>query len=453
MYKARTDYLKKILYLLVIFSPLNSWGQGILNQYLQEGLEQNLVLREKNIELEKSLLALKDAKSYFLPTVDFGANYTLASGGRTISIPIGDLLNPVYSTLNQLTGSNSFPQLENVNEQFLPDNFYDARVRASLPLINTDLIYQKEIREKQVILSEYELDIYEANLIQDIKMAYYTFCTAHTAIEVIENAKVLVEQNLRDNRILLENGKGLPSSVLRAESEVENINALLIEAKAKRQNAANYVNFLLNRPIQTEVVFEPQTLDMKEFAELMGENNISGRSELLQVQTAESIQETILKSNKNYWVPKLNTFADMGSQSFDWAFDKQSRYLLFGLNMTVPLYQGNRNRNQIHRGELNLKSVQNQKELLNEKLSLDLQLAKNEVLTQQAALQSAEKKLESSVSYFRLVDRGFKEGANSLIEFLDARNQYTQASLQKTISSYNLLKSLAALERQLTTSN
>jgi outer membrane protein TolC len=182
----------------------------------------------------------------------------------------------------------------------------------------------------------------------------------------------------------------------------------------------------------------------------MGEDDLSGRSEFLQIQTAETIQETAIKAGKNYWIPKVNTFADLGSQSFDWAFDQQSRYALWGLNFSVPIFQGGRNRNQIYRNELGLKSVKNQKALLENKLSLDLQLTKNEVKSNQATLRSAEKKLESSTAYFRLVDRGFKEGTNSLIEFIDARSQLTQASLQKTISSYNLLKSLAILERQLT---
>jgi outer membrane protein len=445
--------MQKALFLLVGLFFIHPYSianaQGVLEAYLEEGLENNRVLKEKNIELERSLLALKDAKSYFLPAMDFGASYTLASGGRTIDFPIGDLLNPVYSTLNQLTGTTAFPQLENVSEQFLPDNFYDARFRASLPLINTDLVYQRQIREKQVLLSEYELKIYRANLVQDIKIAYFNFCTAYTAIEVIQSSKALVDQNLRDNQSLLENGKGLPSAVLRAESEVENITALLIEAESKKRNAAHYVNFLLNRPIDSEVIFEPQQTDLAQLAELMTEEDLSSRPEILQIQTAELIQETALKAGKNYWVPKVNTFADLGSQSFDWAFDQDSRYLLWGFNLSVPVFQGGRNRNQIHRSELGLRSVQNQKALLTDKLSLDLQLTKNEVKANQAALRSSEKKLESSAAYFRLVDRGFREGANSLIEFIDARNQLTQASLQKTINSYSLLKSLAQLERQL----
>ncbi|MBC6367846.1 TolC family protein [Algoriphagus sp. AK58] len=447
---------KGILLFLVqlIFSLFpKAHSQTVLMQYIQEGIENNLVLREKNIELERSLLALKDAKSYFLPALDFGASYTLARGGRTIDFPIGDLLNPVYSTLNQLTGTNSFPQLENVSEQLLPDNFYDARFRASMPIVNTDLKYQKQIREKQVLLSEYELKIYRANLIQDIKLAYYNYCTAFTAIEVIQSSKGLVEQNLKDNQSLLANGKGLPSAVLRAESEVENINALLIEAESRKRNAAHYVNFLLNRPIDSEVIFEEQKANLAELSILMEEDDLSSRPELMQIQTAESIQETALKAGRNYWVPKMNTYADMGSQSFDWAFDQNSRYLLWGVNLNIPVFQGGRNRNQISRSELGLQSIQNQKDLLSDKLNLDLQITKNEVKTNQAALRSAEKKLESSAAYFRLIDRGFKEGANSLIEFIDARNQLTQASLQKTIKSYDLLKSLAQLERQLILEN
>lgn len=434
----------------LVFSPFSpAKSQAILDLYIQEGHANNLVLKEQNIAFQRALLALKDAKSYFLPSLDFGVSYTLASGGRTIDFPIGDLLNPVYSTLNQLTGTSSFPQLENVSEQFLPDNFYDARFRASMPLVNTDLIYQRQIREQQVLLSEFELKIYTANLTQDIKVAYYNFCTAFTAIKVIESSKNLVEQNLKDNKSLLENGKGLPSAVLRAESEVENINALLIEAESRKRNAAHYLNFLINRPIDADVIYEEQQTNLSELTELLEENDLSSRAEYLQILTAENIQQTAIKAGKNYWVPKVNTFADLGSQSFDWAFDQQSRYAILGFNLSVPVFQGGRNRNQIYRNELGLKSVQNQKTLLANKLSLDLQLSKNEVRANQAALKSAAKKLESSEAYFRLVDRGFREGANSLIEFIDARNQLTQASLQKSISSYNLLKSLAQLERQL----
>ncbi len=446
--------MKKSLLLLLgclVLTPVESMAQGQLEAYISFGLENNLVLKEKSIELEKSLLALKEAKSYFLPSLDFGANYTLASGGRTIDIPIGTLLNPVYATLNQLTGSNAFPQLENVSEQFLPDNFYDARFRASLPIYNKDLQYQKQIRADQIRISQYELEIYKSHLTQEIKIAYFTFLSAHTAVELIQSSKGLVLQNLKDNQSLLKNGKVLPAAVLRAESEVQNIEAMLIDAENKRKNSAQYFNFLLNRPLSEPIIAENQALDLDGITRILEETNLKLRPEILQIQTAESIQQTLLQSGRSFWVPKVNTFADLGSQAFDWKFDSRSRYLIWGLNLSVPIFQGGRNRTQIQRAQLGIQSIQNQMQLLDQKLHLELELGKNELQTQIASLKSAEKKLEAANAYFRLVDRGYREGVNSLIEFIDARNQFTQASLQQNIISYQVLKSLAQLERQLQT--
>lgn len=445
----RAAILGFLLYLVFLITPTQA--QQVLDTYIKEGLANNLVLQDKNASLEQSLLALKDAKSFFIPSVDFGASYTLAEGGRTIAFPVGDLLNPVYSTLNKLTASNKFPQIENVSEQLLPDNFYDTRFRTTLPLLNTDLIYQQQIRKEQVNWTSYQVEIYRATLIQDIRVAYFNFCAAHSSISILKNTLQLVDQNLKDTRSLVENGKRLPAAVLRAESELEQVKSLLIEAELKTNNAAQYLNFLVNSPLDQSVAFEEIPLDLSRLDQLLLEDLHPQNPEMRAMQSMETIQETVLKSGKNYWVPKLSTYADIGSQGFDWSFDSQSKYLMWGLNFSMPVFQGGRNQNQIQRNVLGLESVQRQKELVNQKLNLGLQTQRNEVKTLLAALQSSEKKLVSASAYLKLVDRGFKDGSQSLLEFIDARNQYTQAALQKNISAYKLQMALAQLERQLTT--
>ncbi len=426
-------------------------AQQILETYIQEGLANNLVLKEKNASLEQSLLALKDAKSFFLPSMDFGASYTLAEGGRNIAFPVGDLLNPVYATLNKLTATNKFPEIENVSEQLLPNNFYDTRFRTTLPLLNTDLKYQNQIRKEQVNWSSYQVDIYRATLIQDIRVAYFNFCAAYSSIEILKNTLQLVNQNLKDTRSLVENGKSLPAAVLRAESELEQVKSMLLDAENKKVNAAQYLNFLVNRPLEQPVTFEAIPLDLSQLDLLLAENIEEQNPEIRAMKSMVSIQETVLKSGKNYWVPKISTYADLGSQGFDWSFDSQSRYLMWGLNLSMPIFQGGRNQNQIQKNLLGLESIQRQKELVNQKLNLSLQMQKNEVRTLLAGLNSSEKKLTAATAYLKLVDNGFKEGVQSMIEFVDARTQYTQAALQKTISEYKLQMALAQLERQLTT--
>jgi outer membrane protein TolC len=439
------------VFLCIVLHAAPIQAQQILETYIQEGVANNLVLKEKNASLEQSLLALEDAKSYFLPSMDFGASYTLAEGGRTIAFPVGDLLNPVYSTLNKLTNSSSFPQIPNVSEQLLPDNFYDTRFRTTLPILNTDIKYQNQIRKEQVNWSSYQVDIYRATLIQDIRVAYFSFCAAHSSIEILKNTLQLVTQNLKDTRSLVENGKGLPASVLRAESELEQVKSMLLEAENKTANASQYLNFLVNRPLEQSVPFEEIPLDLGQIDLLLVADIQEQNPELRAMKSMESIQQTLLKSGKNYWIPKISTYADLGSQGFDWSFDSQSRYLMWGLNFSVPVFQGGRNQNQIQKNVIGLESIQRQKELVNQKLNLSLQIQKNEVKTLLAGLQSAEKKLQAATAYLKLINSGFKEGSQSLLEFIDARNQFTQAALQKTISEYKLQMALAQLERQLTT--
>ena len=50
-----------------------------LDNYIAEGLKNNIVLEQKNVELDKALNALKEAKTYFLPMVNFIGLYQTGS--------------------------------------------------------------------------------------------------------------------------------------------------------------------------------------------------------------------------------------------------------------------------------------------------------------------------------------------------------------------------------------
>src|SRR5688572_19973151 len=167
-------------------------AQDIPQQYINAALENNLVLKDKKLSLEKSLVALKEARTLFLPTTWFEGQYTVAQGGRAIEFPVGDLLNPVYKSLNQLTGSNNFPTVSNVSEQFLPDNFYDVRIKTTMPLINPDIRINKDIKQQQTVLQQNEVDIYKRTLIKEVKQAYYQYLVAGNAVAILQSALDIV---------------------------------------------------------------------------------------------------------------------------------------------------------------------------------------------------------------------------------------------------------------------
>ena len=429
-----------------------AFSQDILSRYVDTGLASNQVLKEKNISLEQSLLLLKNARSFFLPALSFATDYLSAQGGRSIQLPLGDLLNNAYSTLNQLTTSQKFSPVKNMTEQFLPNNFYDARFHISFPLLNTDLYYNKKISSQGVVMAEYEADIYRRELTKEIKQAYFNYCSSLDAAGIYRNALQLVDQNLRVSRLLEKNGKGLPANVLRAESERQNVSAKIIEAENVRIAARNYLNFLINRPLTDSVIFETHIIPDSTVNILAATPDTRNRSELRQLNTGIELSGTVIKQNQSFYIPKVNTYLDLGSQASNFEFGSRSRYYFFGAQLNIPIFSGGRNRNNIRLAQLQRSVLNLQKDQLSQQLQVAAISARNNLLSAMAESRATELQLTAAKAYFNLIDKGYREGANSLIEFIDARNQLTDASIKLNIARYNILIQLAEYERQTATS-
>lgn len=450
--------MRKVVVFFWVLTRLSTlWAQPlehpVLDTYIQEAFKNNLVLRQKHIGLEKSLLALKEAKSYFLPDINLGGSYFLAKGGRFIDIPVGDLLNPVYSTLNQLTGSNQFPQIKNVSEQFLPNNFYDVRVRTTYPIYNPDLKYNKQIKEQQIGLSEGEIAIYKRELIKEVKTAYFRYLLALEGAKIFENTTAVVKRGLSVNESLYKNGKGLPAYISRSEAEVQQVEAQWLTALNEAQKAKAYFNFLLNKeldaPVEVSIPNLPQSIDLAN----NDKQATQSREELSQLRVAENIGKTALKLNESFRQPRISTFLDLGSQGFEIINADRGPYFMFGLQLDMPIFQGKRNLTKIDISRRELDNVKAQQELTTRQVELAAFSARNNLLTELANYRVTHKQLEAAVAYFKLIERGRTEGANSFIEWLDARNQLTTAEVQQQVNKYRTLIAWADFERQTATVN
>jgi outer membrane protein len=422
-----------------------SWSQGALGKYIQQGLDSNLVLKQRSIQLEKALLTLKTAKSNFLPSVNFNASYTTAEGGRYSELPVGDMLNPVYSTLNQMTGTNAFPQIQNQQINFLPNNFYDTYIRTSVPLLNMDIYANKRIQQQKVELSNLDMQVYARELVKNIKVAYYNVILASKSVSVYEANKKVLEQNVALNEAYIKQGKGLKVNLLKAQTELMKMNTSISTAKNQLKNAQAYFNFLINRSLDAEIAIEETITDNPQL------ETTEKREEIQLINQSMEVQESVLKMNKNYWVPKINAFLDLGSQAQNWEVSKKSTYYMFGVSASIPIYNGSRNQQQIKQTKYELESAKLQLDQVTQQLELQREQALRNVLNAQENWETSKIQLEASAEYFALVSGANREGLTSQLEFIDASNQVTNAELFVLIQYQNYLSSLAELERAATT--
>ena len=443
--------MKEIFLIFLICGiGFTGYAQSKLDHYIHDGLENNEVIRQHYFDINKSVLALKEAKSLFYPTVELNANYTKAVGGRTIDIPIGDLLNPVYSSLNQLTNSNAFPELQNKSVLINPDNFYDAKIHTTMPLLNFEIIYNKRIKTQQTTLQQIELEIYRRELVKDIKIAYFKYLQSLEGIKIYEDALQLVKENQRVNKSLFRNDKINRTAVLRGDNEVIRIESELETAKQVSNNAKAYFNFLLNRKLDTDI--EPDYAN-ENMPILAADENTQNREELLKLNQLKGLNDNVGKLTRAYWYPNLSGFADFGLQDFDFEVDKQSSYYFVGIGLKWNIFSGNKNKYKLGQVEEDSKKISSQIDHVKQQLSLQFRVAQNNL---KSALEqfNADKNQEQSAEQFNDdITKLYKEGQAIYIELLDAQNQWIKSRVNTNIALYNSWIAFAELERANATFN
>ncbi|EJL71417.1 TolC family protein [Chryseobacterium populi] len=420
-------------------------AQSLLDEYIQQGLSSSQSIRQQNFLLEKNIYALKEAKSMFLPEITFSTTYSKADGGRTIDFPTGDLLNGVYSSLNQLTGSNAFPQLQNQQIQLNPDNFYDAKFRTTLPILNAELMYNKKIKMQQVDLQQMEVRLFKRELVKEIKTAYYNYAKAVKAIKIYESSLLLVNEGKRINTKLFDNAKVNRTAVLRSTNEVSKINASLISARKTAESAQTYFNFLLNRPLQDSISLDD--LSTLPAPDLLSGQDIGNREELSKLKIATDINGNLNGLARSYLVPKIGTYLDLGSQAFDWKFNKQSRYYFLGVSLEWNLFSSGKNSNRIKQTVSDHQALEAQTGYIQQQLLTELKVRENEMESALAQYQAAQSQLKTSQTYYTDVLKLYKEGMIIYIELLDAQNQLIDAQLHTNIALFDTWIAYAAIER------
>lgn len=418
--------LYKLLIIGVLF--INTANGQDFMPLIQKGWENDQQLKSKTFDLKSAESALLEAKNMYLPTAAFNTQYTLAAGGRSIEFPIGDIINPVYSTLNQLTGSNSFPQLENVSEQFLPNNFYDAKIRVSQPIYYPELALNKQLKEEAIVLKNLEIKAYKRWLSKEIMYAYFQLEKARNARVIYQSADTLLQEARRTTESMVRNGIALPSALNRIESQSAAIEAQQIEAGSNIRNAERYLFFLLGKDItDADTVLHPAL-------PLLTENAPALKEEILQIEKGIDLQHLALDKEKMFYLPRVGAQLDLGSQDFNFGW---SPYALLGVNVEINLYDHKKNQYRKDQAKINILSSESKLEHVKTQFDLAADIAYENLGAAIAQANTFQPRISAAKRLYQDVLKKYKEGTANYLELLDAQNQVTQSELMYAVATTN----------------
>lgn len=454
-----TRYILFIL-LAICFSP-SIWGQeNALSQYIQEALESNIALQKQSLSYEASLAALEEAKSYYYPTLSVQARYSVAAGGRVLSFPVGDLVNPVYQNLNLLNSVAQeaspdypvipeYPDIENVEENFLRPTDQETVLRLQLPIFNSAILYNHRIQQNLAQSQQIGVDIYKRELIKEVKGAYYQYAQAKEGVQILEEALRLVEENLRTTESLERNHKITIDEVYSAQAQLKSVEQQVAEAQKNEQVAKAFFNFLLNRDYLADIEVpetvsytHPGIIKLDEARQLA----LQQREELQQLQYFIAARDQQINLNKGSRLPQVNLQADYGIQGTDYRIDEQSDFFLGSVVLSWNLFDRS-TRAKVQQATIEKVQVLKQKEEVEQQIGLQVVQAYYELEAAHAMISTAEAEIQAARQAFRLVNKKYEQGQANLVTFTNARTQLTNAQQNYSIAVLGYQIKLAEFER------
>lgn len=423
----------------------------ILDSYIQEGLRNNLQLQQEQLNYERTMENLVQAKALFLPYVGANATYQFADGGRKISIPVGDLMNPVYSTLNQLTGTNQFPQIANSNTNFLASDFHDTKIRVIQPLFNPEIYFNYKAQKELITVQQAQKKAYENQLKYEITSAYFQYLQADEALRILENTRLLLRELLKINQTLVANAKATKDVVLSTEYELNKIEQHIADSEKNHQVAQAYFNFLLNREMSSSIERDSTLTavgnELQEISALT-DTALKQRQELRQLQNGLRVsQQLIALSKGNSFLPKINVVGDIGYQGFYYKFNSDQRYWLVQFGLTWDIFKGGEKQAKTQQARIDYQVTENKMEQLKKQIELQVIQSHYELESARQAYRASQSGVRSAEKSFQIIRAKYHEGQAILLEYLDAQNKFTTAQLSNSINQYELLRKSAALQK------
>jgi outer membrane protein TolC len=401
-------------------------GELTVEESVKLALQYNPSLQSVLMEREKARGRIYTAYGEALPTVELSADYTRLDQG------------PLLDYISGATGDR--------------DNL-SAQVTVTQPLFKGGSIgaAMKGARYYQFLNDEIVRQAVQEIALQTA-LAYYEVVLAQKLLRVQTEALEFAQANLKDVTAREKAGVAIPFDRLRAQVEVSNVEADLIQER----NHLNRARTSLLRTMGvsqksdvtqvSELVYVPLEPDLEKTVEAA----LLNRPELYRSELNVLVQQAALRVAMADYFPRLE-----GSFWEKWARPNPhdirdstyGRQWQAGLRLTWTLFDGLRREGNIIQQRAALRQSGMDLAASEQKVFEEVKNALFDLTDAEELVKSQEFNLKLAGEALRLVAIGAKQGVNTELEVLDARSALTKARGNYYTALHAHLKARLTLQR------
>jgi outer membrane protein TolC len=414
-----------------------------LDQLVAAGLRDNLSRRQEQFNSARARAQVAEARGRFLPSATINARYTEVTGNV---VDLGRLINPAFGALNTLLAAPAFPTNLNLK---LPQR-QETTIRLAQPLFQPAIGAAYSVATGARDAQEQQEGAVTRQLALDIRTAYLNSLKARRLVDIYAATTPLVEENVRLAERLVAAGTATPDAVFRARAERSDILQKRDDAERQAVAAREYLNLLLDRPLDASVpTFDDAALGLDSLPSLGDAltRARSSREELHQLDALRGITRAQRRLANASFLPNVALAVDYGFQGSSYRFSRDADYTQASLVMSWNLFNGSQDAARAEQASLDVRRVEAQKALAEKQVELQVRTAWASASTARSAISTANDRAESARRSWELTRRRYEQGMAPQIELLDARTNLTAAELNRVLTTYDFYLRRAELDR------
>lgn len=392
-------------------------------------ITNNNDIRQAMLTLLQSEENIGMAKDAYLPTVGFSTNQSFSN----------------YPAPQQGQKSNSYNSSYNVNASW---TIWEGNIRK----------YRLESSKISKLQQQFYGDDIVKNLELGILQAYLNIMYSAEAVEIAKQSLEVSTAQAERSKRLMESGKLSRVDYMQIESQKAQDEYNLVQAKASyatsKVNLKNILNLGLDYDLEiVEVVFsDSQVNSQLPSKTAVFDLAVSWLPQFKSNELNKSLYDYDLKIAKAGYLPSISLSGGVGTgyntgNGRGWGTQMKNFFNEnVGVNLSVPIYDGNATKRAVAMAKLNALQYDLNKTALYNELSQTLENLYIESENSRARFIAGQIQLESTSLTAELVDRQFELGLVNPLDLLTAHNNLLNSRLELLQSKYMAILSNKTIE-------
>lgn len=334
----------------------------------------------------------------------------------------------------------------NIAAQFGTKFSASAGISLSQILFDGQVFVGLMARDAAVKLYQKTADVTGEQIKANIYKVYYQLSVSKTQIEMLDAIIALTEKNLRDTRIIYENG-------FREKLDVDKETVRLANLQTEKQKLLNQISngyyalkLLIGMPISDELVLTDKVTEneVKDGVLEATSYKYEDRKEFQQAQISKQLLEYNVRRYKLSQIPtvSLSALYAKNAQRDKWNFFGRGDWFSvsnINLNVSIPIFNGFFTKSKIQEARIEVDKVNNQIESMKLWIDNDVEAARNNYRNAIATMDYQKKNMELAEKIYQQTKKKYEVGTGSQIEIVAAQTEMKSAQTNYVSALYDAI--------------